>query len=184
LVTVAAIAYKLGRGAIPIPTVSMGNAGNAGAAGSAGSVRAPDISSLTPRQRFDRLFDRVIRAAEAQSSDTVALFAPMALGAYEQLDQVDADARYHAAMIHLALGEYPAALAKADTILTGEPKHLFGLLIQGEVAEQRNDAAALAKAYARFLAAYDSETKAERPEYADHRPLLDDFRNRALANRK
>jgi hypothetical protein len=36
----------------------------------------------------------------------------MALGAYELLDTVNADARYHAAMIHLTLGDFPGAGAR------------------------------------------------------------------------
>lgn len=183
VLTVAGIAYKLGKGSAAPAAVSMANAGNAGAAAAPGG-NPPDISRMTPRERFDRLFDRVIRAAEARSADTVAMFAPMALAAFDQLDQVDADARYHAAMIHLALGDFPQALAQADSILAGQAKHLFAFVIQGEVAEQKNDTKALDRAYAAFLAAYDTETKAKRPEYTDHQPSLDDFRNRALANRK
>ncbi len=177
--TIGLIAYKLGRGQITPPTVAaMGNAGNAGAAG---AVRAPDITKLSPRERFDRLFDRVIRAAEAQSPDTVAMFSPMALGAYQQLDQVDTDARYHAAMIHLVLGQFPEAKALADTILKAQPTHLLGFLIRGEVAEQQKDPAALTAAYRAFLAGYDAEIKTDRQEYSEHKPVLDDFRTRALA---
>lgn len=177
VIAVALVAYLAGRDTAPqAPT--MANAGNA----SGRTAAPPDISSMGPRERFDRLFDRVLRAAEAQSTDTVLMFAPMALGAYEQLDQVDQDARYHAAMIHLVVGEFPQARAKADTILAENAKHLFGFIIRGEVAEQQNDTAALAKAYADFLAAYDAETKAARQEYREHQPVLDDFRNRALAN--
>ena len=179
--TVAAIAWRLVGGQAPAPTVAaMGNAGNAGAAG---AVRPPDIAKLSPRERFDRLFDRVIRAAEAQSMDTVALFSPMALGAYAQLDQVDTDARYHAAMIHMVLGQFPEARALADTILAGQSKHLFGFVIRGEVAEQQKDPAALAAAYRGFLAAYEGEIRADRQEYAEHKPVLDDFRTRATAAR-
>lgn len=178
VLAVAVVAYLAGRGTGPqVP--AMANAGNASGRSSA---PPPDISSMSPRERFDRLFDRVLRAAEAQSADTVTMFAPMALSAYGQLDQVDQDARYHAAMIHLVVGEMAQSKAKADTILAENPKHLFGFIIRGEVAEQENDTAALKKAYADFLAAFDAETKAARQEYREHQPVLDDFRNRALAN--
>ncbi len=181
VITIVMIGLKLGRGQVAAPTVaSMGNAGNAS---SSGPVRAPDITKLTPRERFDRLFDRVIRAAESQSPDTVAMFSPMALGAYEQLDQVDTDARYHAAMIHLVLGQFPEARALADTILATQPTHLLAFVIRGEAAEQQKDQATLAAAYRGFLAAYDAEIKADRQEYSEHKPVLDDFRTRALARR-
>lgn len=181
VVTVATVAYVLGRGTLPAPAVvSMGNAGNAGPEA---AVRAPDISSMSPRERFDRLFGRIMRAAEAEAADTVMLFSPMALEAYRQLDpaDVDTDARYHAAMIHLVVGEFAEAKAKADTILADQPNHLFGLLIRGEVALQENDKVAVAKNYRAFLAAYDAETKAGRKEYVEHQPVLADFKNRAQA---
>lgn len=180
---VAMVAYQIGRGRVPEPAVAdMGNAGNAAARATATPRRAPDISQMTPRERFDRLWDRVMRAAEARAADTVLLFAPMALGAYQQLDSVDIDARFHAAMIHVAVGELAAAKALADTIAATQQTHLFAPLIRADVAEQENDTKALSRAYAQFLAAYDAEIKANRPEYLDHRPILDDFHTRASAN--
>ena len=132
---------------------------------------------------FDRLFGRIMRAAEANAADTVMLFSPMALEAYRQLlpAELDADARYHAAMIHMVVGEFAEARAKADTILANQPNHLFGLLVQGEVALQENNSAAVAKIYRQFLAAYDAEIAAGRKEYSEHQPVLTDFKNRARA---
>ncbi len=182
MVVIALVAYRVGRGSLPPPAVAdMGNAGNAGAVARGPAGRAPDISKLTPRERFDRLWERVMRAAEAQASDTVLLFAPMALGAYEQLDSVDSDARFHAAMIHVAVGELAQAKALADTIATTTKHHLFAPLIRANVAEQENDTKALNRAYADFLGDYQAELAANRPEYVDHRPLLDEFRTRAAA---
>lgn len=186
LLSVAAVAYMVGKGNVPTPQApAMANAGSAsGAVAQAG--RAPDISNMTPRQRFDRLFERVMRAAEARSADTVMMFSPMALDAYGLLapGEVDADARYHAAMIHTVVGEFARAKAKADTILAGQPDHLFGYLIRGEVAEYENDSSALAASYANFLRAYDAEMAANRVEYLDHQAVITDFRNRAQANRR
>lgn len=181
IATVAVVAYFFGRGQQPAPTgISMGNAGNANPT-TAG--RAPDISQMSPRERFDRLFGRIMRAAEANAADTVMLFSPMALEAYRQLlpAELDADARYHAAMIHMVVGEFAEARAKADTILANQPNHLFGLLVQGEVALQENNSAAVAKIYRQFLAAYDAEIAAGRKEYSEHQPVLTDFKNRARA---
>jgi hypothetical protein len=181
--TIALVALQVARGRVPAPAVpEMGNTGTS-AAGAPGRA-APDISRMSPRERFDRLFDRVVGAAERGQRDTVAMFAPMALDAYAQLPQLDADARYHAAMIHLALGNPAQAQALADTILTVSPRHLFGYLVRGEAAETENDAAVLSASYAEFLKAYNGELAAGRPEYQDHRPAIDDFRTRALANRR
>ena len=56
----------------------------------------------------------------------------MAFGAYAQLDTVDADARYHAAVLHCRSGDAAAALALADTILAESPGHLFGYIVRGQ----------------------------------------------------
>lgn len=166
------------------PTVpDMGNAGNIGAEGGSGPPgRAPDISGMSPRERFDRLYDRVIRAASAGDTNTVGQFAPMALGAYAQLDTVNADARYHAGMIELAVGEFPAALALADTIEANAPGHLFAYLVRGEAADRQNNSALLTRSYRDFLDHYDREVRSGRIEYEEHRPILDDFRTRAKAS--
>ncbi|MGH7559578.1 MAG: double zinc ribbon domain-containing protein [Gemmatimonadales bacterium] len=178
LLAVAAIAFRVGntRPATPV----MANAGNAGSAPPL-PTRGPDISQMSPRERFDRLYDRIMRAAEAGDSVTVAQFAPMALGAYDLLDRFDADARYHASLIHLTIGQLDAARALADTIETEAPGHLFAELIRGEVAERTNDADGLTRSYRAFLARYDAELRTGRTEYQEHRTLLEDFRTRARA---
>jgi hypothetical protein len=161
----------------------MGNSGNAGVVGTGASpVRAPDISAMSPRERFDRLFDRVMRGAEGGDSVTVARFGPMALGAYRLLDTIDLDARYHAAMLHIVLGEPGAAKALADTILAEAPGHLFGYVVRGEAADRQNDTTLLSASYREFLAHYEAEMKRGRVEYVEHRPVLDDFRTRARAS--
>ncbi len=164
----------------PAPPPDMANPGGAGPAGL--PARAPDISNMSPEERFDRLFTRVMGAAESGDTTTVAQFSPMALGAYAMLPATNADLRFHAAMIRIAIGEYPGALALADTILAQSPGHLFGYLIRGEAADRRNQVDELNRAYREFLAQYDSEMRSGRPEYADHRPLIDDFRTRARAS--
>ena len=181
LLAVALVGYFLGRGKEPVPVIpDMGNAGNAGLAA---APPAPDISQMSPRERFDRLFDRVMGAAERQATDTVTLFAPMAIGAYQQLPDVDTDARYHAAMIYLAVGELPQAKALADTMLATAPDNLLAYMVRGEAAERENDKAALDRAYAGFLAHVDEQLRSGREEYAQHRPVIDDFRIRARAQR-
>jgi hypothetical protein len=104
----------------------------------------------------------------------------MALGAYAQLDTIDADARYHTALLKVHTGDVEASRALADSILAQSPGHLFGYIIQGTVARFRKDQKALGRAYSGFLKHYDAEMKAARPEYQDHRTSLDDFRKAAL----
>jgi len=147
----------------------------------AAEAAAPDLSSLTPRGRFDSLYNRVMRAAEGGDTATVARFAPMVFAAYSQLDTVDTDARYHMAVLQLhVLGGGAAALGLADSILAASPNHLFGHLIRGTAARLSGDDRLLGRAYAGFLSGWDAELKAGRSEYRDHQVMLDQFRAAAL----
>jgi predicted Zn-dependent protease len=142
-----------------------------------GAAATTDISNMTPRERFDKLFDRVMRAAEQGDQTTVTTFSPMALNAYELLEagDRDADARYHAALIRLHTGDVDGARALADTILKQQPSHLFGIVTRGTIARFQKDQKALDKSYRDFLAHYDAEMKAKRPEYDAHPRALEEF---------
>ncbi len=172
---VAGIAYQVSSSAPEPVAPNMANAGSS--TGISGP--APDISAMTPRERFDRLFNRIMQAAERSDSAEVERFTPMALGAYHQLEAPDADARYHAAVLHLQVGSLGPARALADTILVESPNHLFGYVIRGEVGELENDSRLRAAAQRDFLAHYDSATRSNRVEYLEHKPVLDEFRAEA-----
>ena len=137
----------------------------------------PDLSAMTPRDRFDRLYDRIMRASETGDTSTVRTFTPMALAAYGMLESADADARFHAGLLRLAAGDGDGAgaTALADTIEAQQPRHLFGILIRGSLARQNQNPAALKAAERDFLAAYPAEIAAGRPEYAGHQTLIDRF---------
>ena len=140
----------------------------------------PDLSTMTPRERFDRLYNRVMRAAEQGDTVTVARFSPMAFLAYGQLDSVDVDARYHAAVLRLHVqGDTAGALRLADTIQMSNPRHLFVFLIRGTAARLFRNDQLLSRADSEFLAAWDSEMKVGRPEYRDHQVMLEQFRDMA-----
>jgi hypothetical protein len=181
LLLVGAIVYQVVSKRPAPATPEMANVGSAGPGGSAGP--APDISRMTPRERFDRLFNRIMQAAERGDSAQVARFTPMALAAYDQLDSVDADARYHAAVLRLQAGDLAGARALADTILADAPGHLFGYLIRGTAAELAKDTAALSRARADFLAHYQQEMGAKRVEYLEHKPVIEEFRKEAAVGR-
>jgi hypothetical protein len=150
------------------------------ASGTTGMV-APDISRLSPRERFDRLYDRVMQAAQSGDQATMSRFMPMALGAYDMLDSADADARYHAALLRVHNGDVRGSSALGDSILAAQPGHLLGYVVLGTTARWAKDDAGLAKAYRDFLAHYDAELKVSRPEYTEHRASIDGFRREALA---
>ena len=57
------------------------------------SGRAPDISQLSPQERFDRLYDRAMAAMAQQDTATALAFADHALGAFAQLERPDARSR-------------------------------------------------------------------------------------------
>jgi hypothetical protein len=135
----------------------------------------PDISNMSPRERFDRLYNRSMQAVESGDGSSFATFAPMALLAYSQLDTVDSDARYHAAMLELHRGDARGATLLADSILAQAPGHLFGYVIRGTVARWRHDSAGLAAAQRDFRAHYDAEMAAGRAEYADHGVILEQW---------
>jgi hypothetical protein len=178
----AAIALRVWHPPAPVaPDMANAGGGSAQQLGSQGPLPAgpaPDISQMTPRERFDRLFNRIMQAAETGDSAQVLRFTPMALGAYAQLDSADADARYHAAVLRLQVGDAPGALALADTILARTPGHLFGFLVRGDAADIQGDTGAARRAGRDFLAHYDAEMRAGRVEYREHAGVISDFKQR------
>jgi hypothetical protein len=145
-----------------------------------GSAAIPDISQMTPAERFDRLYRRVMQAA--RTGDTMsARLAPMALGAYEMLDRdsLDADTRYHAALIKLHLGDADGAAALGDSILARDSTHLLGLVARGMAFRWARDTAQLKPVYAAFRRHVTAEMARARPEYAEHSMILGEFRQAA-----
>ncbi len=134
---------------------------------------------MSPRERFDRLYNKVMAAAESGDMATVNQFTPMAVLAYGQLDTIDTDARFHLALLSLHTGDPKAVEALADTILQQTPGHLFAFMIRGAAARFAKDDAGLKQAYTDFLNHYDAEMKAGRPEYTDHKRSVDDFHTHA-----
>ena len=170
--TVAALAATL---LIRLTSPSSPTVGQGGGAG----MQAPDISNMSPRERADRLYNRVMSAGERGDTGEVRFFAPMALSSYGLLGALDADAHYHVGMIHLIDKEYAAAAAQADSITRASPKHLLGAVLRAEVAQRKGDAAAKTRAYRDLLANYDAEMASGKAEYADHRTMLEGARGEA-----
>jgi hypothetical protein len=185
-VLLAVIIYRMlaGDGTGP-QAPDMANAGNStpgqqiDAGGGLPTGPAPDISNLTPQERFLRLNNRVMDAAARGDTGTVVNFTPMAIGAYGQLDSVDNDLRYHAAVLNAQVGRVAEALALTDTMLAEIPGYLLAYVVRGDIATFQNDSARMAKARADFLAAWEREIAVRRVEYADHRDVLDQFRTAA-----
>lgn len=182
VVTVGLIAWFVLRKPPEQVRPEMANVGAPEASGApAGGGAPPDISQMSPRQRFDRLYDRIVRALEQGDTATVVRFSPMAFSAYGMLDSTDVLARYDVGTLHASLGQFDQASALADTIQAAAPHHLFGYMLRGLVAEFKGDKAGLARSQADFVSNYDAEIQARRPEYEIHKPLVDEFHDRAVA---
>jgi hypothetical protein len=138
-----------------------------------GAIRGPDISQLSPEERADRLFNRVMLLDSQGKSDSVLFFAPMAISAYQMLAPLNTDQRYDLGHIAEVAGAYPLAKAQADTILSQNPKHLLGLILQSRIAAAENHAADRASWDARLIAAYPSESSRKLPEYVRHSADID-----------
>jgi hypothetical protein len=148
-------------------------------AGPAGGGTLPDLSKMTPREAFDRLFTRVMTASENGDTAQANRFTPMAIMAYGNLPEADADARYDVALIKLHAGDFAGARALRDTIRTQDPKHLFGFVLQAALGQFEKKPDEVTAAYRGFLAVADDELKTNRPEYTAHRGMLDSFRQSA-----
>lgn len=132
------------------------------------AMGAPDISSMSPAERADRLFNRVMEYSGAGRSDSAAFFAPMAVAAIQALAPLSAHSRYDLGLVALVAGDNVKAGAQADSILVGRPTHLLGLSLAARAADLRGDAAAARAARQKMLAAEQAEKAAGIPEYTDH----------------
>jgi hypothetical protein len=128
----------------------------------------PDISQMTPQERADRLYDRVMALNERGRTDSVRFFAPMAMQAYMMLGTLNADQRYDLGRIAAVAGEEQTAKAQSDTILAAQPHHLLGLLLAADAARLRGDRNAEAAYIKRFVDAAPTERAKPLPEYQQH----------------
>jgi hypothetical protein len=139
-----------------------------------------DLSTMSPREQADRLYNRIMILHEAGKADSVSFFAPMALQAYANLgSDLDADARLHLGLVELAIGQADAAAAQGDTIIRRARTHLFGWLLEGQAALSAGDSASARRAFRAFLQNYQSERGKSLPEYGEHAQMLEDARSQA-----
>jgi len=135
--------------------------------------RAPDISTMSPSERAERLYDRIMSAAERGRVDSVRFFLPMALQSYAELGPLNVDQRYDVGRLAEVGGDAKLAAAQADTILKAQPKHLLGLLLASRAARLKGDNKA-ADAFLRQLAAAEPAERAKQlPEYLLHQNDID-----------
>ena len=148
-------------------------AGSAATTSATGLPRAPDISQMSPSERAERLYDRIMRESEAGKIDNVKSFMPMAVAAYESLAPLNLDQRYDLGRIGEVGGDTTLARAQADTILRDRPAHLLGLILAAKVARMEKQGARARAFDARLLKAERAERSAALPEYLLHKNDID-----------
>ena len=132
----------------------------------------PDLSSMTPREAADRLFNRVMTAVSVDDSTEAGTFLPMAIAAFELAEPLDTDGRFHLVLLHLT-GQFNAeALEGAEEILSEQPNHLLGLAMAGDASLALGDSASARRYYRRWLDAYETETAKDLLEYRDHAAMF------------
>ena len=144
------------------------------------ATNAPlDLSSMSPPEAAERLFNRIMTAAEQGDMGEAQRFVPMALQAYGQLGVLDSDGHYHVGLLHVTIGDTDSAQAELDAIRRSVPNHLLGIQLAHAIAQALGDEGRERDAYRNFLDAYDAEIATGRAEYRGHRGGIDSFRDRA-----
>jgi Double zinc ribbon len=149
-------------------------------AAAATTMSPPDISRMTPRERADRLFERIMIAEEQGFQDTVDFFTPMALQAYEMVGALDADARYHVGLIQGLQGNVGAVRAQVDSIRQVDPNHLLASMLEYTLHRLTGDSVGINASYRSFLRDYQGEIGTDKQEYQAHRSAIDAFRREAM----
>lgn len=139
----------------------------------AAGARAPDISAMSPQERADRLFFRVMTYVSEGKGDSVQFFAPMAIQSFEALAPLNAHQRYDLGLLGLVSADGAMARAQADSILAEQPTHLLGLILAMRASGLAGDTEARTKFATQLSTALQSELAKRLPEYEDHRPDID-----------
>lgn len=142
-------------------------------AGGAGGAGAPNIANLSPSERANRLYTRIMEYAEFGKVDSVAFFAPMALASHEMLESPTADERYHFGRIAEVTNNPAVAKAQADTILQAQPDNLLGLLLGARAARMTQDNASAKQFDQRLLKALTAQLATSLEDYQVHRAEID-----------
>ena len=130
--------------------------------------RAPDISQMSPVERAERLYDRIMRESESGNVENVRTFMPMAVAAYESIGTLSPDQRYDVGRIGIVASDTLLARAEADTILKARPTHLLGLMLAAQAERLAKHEAKAREFDARLMKAEANERASNQPEYAQH----------------
>ncbi len=140
-----------------------------------------DLSSMTPREAADRLFNRVMAAVEQDDSTEVVQFLPMSIRAYELAEPLDLDGKFHLGVLRMQGTLTQEGLAAAEDILATYPDHLLGLGLAADALLALGDTVRAQGYYSRWLEVYSVEMASGLPEYLNHERMLPDMEARARA---
>ena len=138
--------------------------------------RPPDLSTMSPREAADRLFNRVMAASERGNADEARRFAPMAVQAYKLIENINLDGLFHLGLMNLVIKNNKDVMAFAKRIKDEVPNHLLALFLEYKVAALMQDASQKNKIGRIFLKSYPEEIKIDREEYVAHRISIEDLR--------
>jgi hypothetical protein len=131
-----------------------------------------DLSSMTPREAADRLFNRVMTALGDGDTAEVESFLPMALDAYAMVPDLDADGHFHVSLLQQAQGDHQGGMETAEIVLEEEPDHLLARYAAGEAARNLGDRDRAREHFAHLLEVFDQEAARDLPEYQEHASFL------------
>ena len=153
----------------PSPSQSPGGLGASGV----------DLTSMTPREAADRLYDRVMTAVSAGNQGEVLGFMPMAIAAYERAAPLDADGVHHLATLLREAQRYEEAMAVSAQALENAPDHLLLLSSAAEASAALDDDDAARGYHQQILDVWEAEMADARPEYLAHEKLMPMIRSAA-----
>ncbi len=161
---------------IVVGTQMVGPAGPAAPAPVQSAAGAPpDISSMTPIEAADRLYNRVMQAVSRGDSSEAQQFLPMAVGAYERARPLDHDGLFHLSMLQRNAGLIDQALESAQQILDRDPDHLLGLQAAAEASAELGRDVEAAAHYRHIADVYASQMARQLLEYVDHSGITDNL---------
>jgi hypothetical protein len=141
-----------------------------------------DLASMSPEEKADRLFNRVMSYASEGKGDSAAIFAPMAIQSFEMLAPLNVHQHYDLGLVASVSGDLARAKVEADAILKKNANDLLGLTLAIRVAEASENRTARGDYEKRLIAAEPAERRTTRTEYRDHGSDIDaalkDARNR------
>jgi hypothetical protein len=149
----------------------------------AGPLPATDPGTGVPSMGFtgdmrtdaDRLFNRVMAAAEQRQLDEVNQFMPMAIQAYEAVPNLDDDGLFHLAILYQTAGSHEMAITTAHQILDRSPNHILALGVAGTSAEERGNRGGARDYYRRLVDGFDAESGRPLPEYQHHQAMVEEY---------